>query len=137
MRRYAILSAVLLSILLTSCSVRIGDFTIVSTKNYEKNTKYKMVGRFTGDDIRFFAQSNLKSAADACIQKAPGGVYLTNAVISIYSGFFTAGYEVTGDVWAPAETSDLLNSNIDSYTLVVKNGEKFMKNNNEVIEVLK
>ena len=117
MKRLMILCAMVALVTTASgCSRRIGDFTIVSTKNYEASVKYKMVGRASGSDIvYFFGYPDLKNAVDDAIE-SKRGVYLTNAVIEWYSGF-GSGYEITGDVWAPADVSDLSNPTADLYEL--------------------
>lgn len=108
------------------CSQRIGDFTMVTTKNYEKTVKYKMVGRMTGEDMPLqilfipLGVPNMKTATDHAIE-AGNGVYLANAVIE--QAFWTAivvgaqGYRVTGDVYAPADQGDLMNPAIEKFEL--------------------
>ena len=108
------------------CAQRIGDFTIVSTKNYEASMKFKKVGRFSGEDNVFyfivpFGIPNIKNACDRAIE-AGKGTYLTDAVLESTSSFFNMGYKITGDVWAPATQGDLLNNDIKtlSYQELIK-----------------
>lgn len=107
----------LTAILLTGCAQRIGDFTVLSTKNYEASKKYVKVGRFSGtDDVVYFiipfGIPNIKNAADKAIE-AGKGTYLTDAVLESTSGLFQLGYRITGDVWAPADVSSLNNPNAE------------------------
>ena len=120
-------------------TTRIGDFTIISTKNYEASAKYKMVGRFTGQDHVFvfiidWGTPNIKSAVDNAIE-AGNGVYLTNAVLEWYTGFMSKGYTITGDVWALASESDLINPNIELYDLKVSNGKPVLQGKTKVVPI--
>lgn len=105
-KRSILVLVCLATVVLTACATRIGDFTIVSTKNYEAGQKYHMIGRRTGEDKVFvfiipFGTPNMKNAVDKAIESATGGVYLTNAVVEAVSGPFSLAYRVTGDVWSP------------------------------------
>lgn len=109
------------------CSQRIGDFTIISTKNVNIGGKYKKVdGRFVGEDSKGvfigipLGQPNLKTAVDNCIESGKGDL-LTNAVIDgSYWSAIIYGQQtitVTGDVFVKAEISDLLNLNEEIFEL--------------------
>ena len=110
------------------CTQRIGDFTLISTKNVELGAKYKKIDRFKGTDSRPeilmipLGTPDLKQAVDNCIEEGKGEL-LTNAVVDV--GWWTAivygerKYTVTGDVWVRAGTSDLLNPNIELFELQV------------------
>lgn len=115
---------ILASAVLAGCTARIGDFTIVSTKNYVQNQYYKKAGRFVGEDRPFFGVPNLKNAVDKAIEKSSNGIYLTNAVIEYTQGFLgiMQGYVVTGDVFVPATTGELKGDKSNLYTLSTKNG---------------
>jgi len=110
----------------SGCSHRIGEFTIVSTKNYETKAQYKLVGRIEGSDkkmiILFFplGTPTINNAVDDAIQNG-GGVYLANAVIESSAWYFIllgqTGFTVTGDVYAAVDRGDLLNPNIEKFEL--------------------
>lgn len=125
-----VLSAIVLAccgMSMNSCSTRIGDFTMVTTKNYERQMQYKMVGRMEGKDMVGqiigipLGAPDLKNAVDDAIH-AGSGTYLANAVIS--SSWWTAivygemGYKVVGDVYAPVDKSDLQNPAIEKFELI-------------------
>lgn len=121
------------------CSQRIGDFTVISTKNYESNLKYKNVGRFTGEErviffIVPFGVPNIKNAVDRAIE-AGKGVYLTNAVLETYSGLFQTGYNITGDVFAPASTSDLRDPNVELYEYMIVDGKPVLRSSANTIQI--
>ncbi|NUQ82293.1 MAG: hypothetical protein HUU10_11845 [Bacteroidetes bacterium] len=111
----------LIVLLLSGCAQRIGDFTVISTKNYEASKKYTKVGRFTGKDEVFyfiipFGIPNIKNAVDKAIE-AGNGTYLTDAVLEETSNLFMIGYKITGDVWAPATLGSIENGNVELLTL--------------------
>jgi hypothetical protein len=120
---------------LVGCSVRVGDFTVISTKNVDVGGKYIKGERKQGEDKAFafifpFGTPNLKNAVDACIE-AGSGELLTNVVINYVGslGIITApligpfGYEVLGDVWSKATTGALYDPNVEVYELrVTTNG---------------
>jgi hypothetical protein len=97
------------------CATRVGNFTMVSTKNYVPEAKYKLVGRMEGTDmvpiVLFipFGKSDLDAAVDHCAERG-NGVYVANAVVE--STYWTAilfggaGYRVTGDVYAPVAAAE-------------------------------
>jgi hypothetical protein len=129
MNRPTVLSAALLAAftLMTGCTQRIGDFTLISTKNVDIGGKYKRLdGRYMGEDGKGMVIGiplgipSLKTAVDNCIEKGRGDL-LTNAVLeSSFWTFIIYGeekYTVTGDVWVKAGTSDLLNPSINLYEL--------------------
>ena len=112
------------------CSQRVGDFTLISTKNVDIGGKYKKLdNRFTGSDSRIMILyiplgfPNLKTAVDRCIESGKGDL-LTNAVIeyNTWTVILVSGltYEVTGDVWVKASLSDLSNPGVEVFQLTVK-----------------
>ena len=125
---------------LTSCSYRLGDFTILSTKNYVASDTYKNVGRFEGKDSVFvflgipFGQPNIENAVDEAIEKGKG-VYLTNAVLEAKSGLFSMGYLVTGDVYASASESDLSDSKVELFEVHLVNGKPTLKSKKSTVVI--
>src|SRR5579883_3470633 len=113
------------------CTTRIGDFTLISTKNcnVESGGKYVKKGSFEGDDIDWIilfiptGSPNLKTAVDHCIEAGDGDL-ITNAVLSSTNWYFLVGqigYTVKGDVWRSASRSDIDNPSIEKFTLVNTN----------------
>ena len=129
---------VALAFSLTSCSYRLGDFTILSTKNYNSMVKYKNVGRFEGKDSVFvlfgipFGQPNIENAVDEAIEKG-NGVYLVNAVLESKGGLFSMGYLVKGEVYAVASESDLSDSNVELFEVHLVNGKSTLKSNKRTV----
>jgi hypothetical protein len=119
MRSSRILSAIAVLLLASvcGCSQRIGDFTVISTKNVEIGGKFKKLdARFKGEDSKGMflgiplGVPSLKTAVDNCIEAGKGDL-LTNAVLDM--SFWTViiwgeqKYTATGDVWMKAGMSDL------------------------------
>ncbi len=93
-------------ILLNGCSVRIGDCTIMSTKNiYCKNvdlTKCEQYPGVMGKDIRFWGfGANIKDAADKALEQHNGNLLVDVVVYHESVPTFPliwAGYVVKGTV---------------------------------------
>jgi len=108
---------------------------MVTTKNYERQVQYKLVGRLEGQDKVLtilgipLGSPDLKTAVDRTID-AGKGVYLANAVLE--SGGWTAiligriGYTVTGDVYAAVEHGDLIDPDVEKFELKDNKGELAM-----------
>ena len=119
---------------ISGCSWSVGQFTMITTRNYDASAKYVLVGRFTGEDILFLGRPDVASAVNKALE-AGKGTYLANAEVRWYDGFFTQGYEVTGDVYAPAKQSDLINHNIQLYQLRILNGTTVLQNGSTTLMV--
>jgi hypothetical protein len=140
----SILAVICCAAIAVGCSQRIGDFTLISTKNVEIGGKYKKAERMRGEDKAFyflfpFGTPNLKNAVDKCIE-AGGGELLTNAVINSSAPFLVGsfGFEVVGDVWVKATMGDLYDPDIELYELkLTSNGFELwsLKDENKHIQV--
>jgi hypothetical protein len=122
------------TLVINGCSWSVGQFTMITTRSYDPSTKYVFVGRFTGEDILFFGRPDVASAVNKALE-AGKGTYLANAEIRWYSGFFTQGYEVTGDVYAPARQSDLTNPSLQLYQLKIVNGNTVLQSGSTTLIV--
>jgi hypothetical protein len=121
--------------LLTGCATRIGDFTVLSTKNFDVGAKYHKTGRFAGEDIGFLRASNLKTATDNAIDEGKG-VYIANVVLEFVQKFvYVSGYRVTGDVYAPVGVGYQPAPGEELFELVAENGSLVFKNANTQIIV--
>lgn len=95
------LACVCVAALLSACTTRIGDFTAVTTKNINLDSKsfvVKREARVTGEDMRFLGIPDMKSAVDNAIQKDKCAVGLSDAVISLKSFPFYSGYVTEGNL---------------------------------------
>ena len=92
----------LLSISATGCVTRLGDFTIISTKNIDltRGADFKRgQSRIQGEDSIFIiifiptGVPNMKTAIDKAIESVPGAVALLDAVLSAKVWWFIVGQE--------------------------------------------
>ncbi len=88
-RRAFALLTLSLSFALTGCTIRLGDFTMMSTKNVDlsrganfERGPNRIEGRDTIHIILFIpcGRPNIKDAVDRAIQSTPGGVALMDVV---------------------------------------------------------
>jgi hypothetical protein len=109
MIRWATRLTLLLALMLSACSTRIGDLTLASTKNL--GTAYKPIqSRVRGEDcthmILFIPlgslQPNLEEAVDRAVGQVPEGDMMTNARIyqdTLFTLLYNRGcIRVDGDV---------------------------------------
>jgi hypothetical protein len=99
------------------CSQRIGDFTLLSTKNVDIGGKYLKLSRESGSDSRPdiltvpIGIPDMKQAVDNCIDAGKGEL-LTNVVVDFIQWtaivYGKRTYMVTGDVWGKATVGDLM-----------------------------
>lgn len=85
MRNFIVLCSFLI---LCSCTSRITDFTIISTKNYNINSSHRIKGeRVTGTDEKHIivviptGEPNVKEAIDNAIESVPGCVGLADGAV--------------------------------------------------------
>jgi hypothetical protein len=92
---------VLTAIISTSCTQRLVDFTIISTKNVDLSRASSFVrsgSRATGEDAKLIiivfptGVPSAKEAVDRAIESVPGGVALVDGVLT--SSFFYIPYVV-------------------------------------------
>ena len=119
-----LLIALLATFVLSSCTMRLADLTIASTKNVNIGEKYVKIGPCEGDDhiiivVFPLGITNIENAIDECLANT-GGDLLTNVVMEHYSAAFIvgmAGYQVRGDSWKRAEIGDLMDPTIEKYSM--------------------
>lgn len=114
------------SCIITSCTQRIMDFTVISTKNVEIGAKYKKLNRVEGEDKTIYVlfvpigTPNLEEAVDDCLKNGKG-IILTDGVIKHTNWwallYGEMAYTVIGDVWAKADMGDLNNPDIELFEL--------------------
>lgn len=78
-------------LLMSGCSNRIADFTIISSKNVDisRGAEFKRSAqRVTGEDVKHIivfiptGQPNAKEAMDRAIEKVPGAIALMDGVVT-------------------------------------------------------
>lgn len=103
-KNLSILTAMLAVLTMTSCSHRLTDFTVISTKNVpignqptdlvKGNQRVKGVDKTPMILCFPLGTPNLKEAIDKAIEKTPGAIALADGVVkSKYVNFFFYGYD--------------------------------------------
>ena len=86
---------------MAGCSTRIGDFTVMSSKNiYCENVDITQLPqkRVEGKDVTFLGiGANLKDALDVALEAGDGNMMI-DAAIYIESAPFMSGYKIEGTV---------------------------------------
>ena len=91
-RRMGVIFILLLTVTLSGCVTRLGDFTLISTKNIDltRGASFKRAqSRARGEDsiaIIIFIPTgipNMKTAIDKAIESVPGAVALLDGVLSV------------------------------------------------------
>ena len=93
--KYLIILFVLLS--LSSCYVRIGELTMISTRNVDSKTDYKLIEKYVVGKARSNSGNALQIAIDNAVKSVPEGEFLRNVRISIKQN--GRKVKVEGDVW--------------------------------------
>ena len=132
-----------------SCVHRMGDFTILSTRNVEVGSKYERVATgVEGKDVAhiifglIFKYPNIEDAVDKALGKHTGDL-MTNAVITYqaWNALFYGQmvYRVTGDIWIKAEGQNSADNNINNdsfFTAKEVDGELVLLNSNGDKEIV-
>lgn len=94
----------LLACVATLCSCagyqRIGNMTMLSTRNVDSSVKYAPLLRGVEAEARMRNDDALQEAVDKAVAQAPGGEYLMN--VAIYVKENGKKVRVRGDVWGLA-----------------------------------
>ncbi|MDB5280991.1 MAG: hypothetical protein JWO06_66 [Bacteroidota bacterium] len=92
------LIAIMAAIVFSSCTRRIIDFTVISTKNVQMSMDKSKGKQVKIKDLKAFGiNSTLKGAIDKALNTAgPGYDMLVDGVVSFSSYYFVSGYRVEG-----------------------------------------
>ena len=98
MKKLSFLTLLIAILALTSCSQRLVDFTIISSKNHGLQIDDARSDRVVGESIGFFGTgASIKDAIDDALESAgPEYDLLVDGVINMKSSFITSGYVVEG-----------------------------------------
>ena len=113
MRKFILPVMFIGALMISSCTQRMIDFTVISSKNVTLRLPDDAKGnKVEGRDMKFcapyFGMPNLKQAVDRAIESAgPGYDALIDGVVFNKAQFFTSGYIVTG---TPIKTTKLKES---------------------------
>ncbi len=110
MKKITILASLAIAFFMTSCSTRLIDFTVISSKNVTLRLPDDAKGpRSKGKEMKMCTQPALKGAVDKAIENAgPGYDALIDGVVYARNEYFRQGWIVEG---TPIKTSKLKASN--------------------------
>ena len=106
------------SMILTSCTTRLTDFTIISTKNIDLSEAANFQrgnSRVEGIDKKYMiiiiptGQPNMKEAIDRAIESVPGAIALVDGVLSITSWYIPCLY---GETYYAVEGTALIDPSL-------------------------
>ena len=81
-----------------SCSYkRIGQMTMISTRNIDSNTDYKLIQKETEGIGKMKKNDAFQEAVEDAVKKSPDGEFIKNAVVYIKSN--GNKIKVVGDIW--------------------------------------
>lgn len=91
-------------ILFASCMrvEKIGQFNVISTRNFESSAKYILLKSYAGGTKRELRKSKSKSldqAIDNTVKSVPGGEFMKNVKVYIVHRGKRVYFSVEGDVW--------------------------------------
>jgi hypothetical protein len=108
MKKTLVIGSILASFFFSSCAYRrIGDLTMVSTRNVDSKTDYVELRRSVEATYRLRKRDALEAVIDRAVKEVPGGEFMKNAVISIKGD---RKVKVEGDVWGVAGKVELKES---------------------------
>ena len=137
----------LFSILIfTGCwNQRLGDFSVVSSRNFDLNDNYVLLEKgVIGEDTQYIiifvptGMINIENAVDDALKRVDGDV-MTNASIKL-QGFYIpyiygeSRYIVEGDVWKKSSSNlgDVINEIDNIYTAVEQNGKIILEKQSQI-----
>lgn len=82
---------------LTSCYSRIGQLTIISTRNIESKADYILIQKEVEGKAKTKNSEALEIAIDNAVKKYPTGEFMKNVVVEVSKN--GKKIKVTGDVW--------------------------------------
>ena len=138
-----IINIILVALFFVGCTQRMGDFTVLSTRNVDLNANYvKVETNVTGQDKKLLiitiptGTPNIEAAIDNALKKIDGGAVMTDVSLT-YRWFYIPYiygemiYEVEGDVWikSDVDVGDFMNDADKIYTAVQRNGEILLVEN--------
>jgi hypothetical protein len=82
-------SLLLFAFVISSCAKRLGDLTMISTRNVDSKTEYVELKRYVKGKGK-----DLETAIEKAVKEVPGGEFMKNVTV-----FYSGKIKVEGDVW--------------------------------------
>jgi len=135
MRISTLLIFTFLTILLASCAdyQRIGNLTLVSTRNYESSQEYSQIQRNVEGKAKMANKDALQMAIESAVRSVPEGEFMKN--VSVYVKSNGKFVRVVGDVWGIPSIDKNITTTINE-TIVFGIGDKvaFRNSGNRIVE---
>lgn len=98
------------TLILSSCSQRLVDFTVISSKNHSLKFDLSQGKQVEGTSMGFLGLgASIKDAMDKALQSAgPEYDILVNGVVRVNDYFFVSGYKVTGTAVSSSKLKAML-----------------------------
>ena len=140
-----IIKITLVALFFVGCTQRLGDFTVLSTRNVDLNANYvKVENNVIGQDKKSIiiiiptGTPNIEAAIDQALKSVDGGAVMTDVSLT-YKWFYIPYiygeyiYEVEGDVWKKSnvDVGDFMNDSDKIYKAVQRNGEILLVENEQ------
>jgi hypothetical protein len=87
-----------IAVALSSCAyTRIGDLTMISSRNIDSNTDYKLIQKYVVGKAKSNKGDALQTAIDNAVKSVPDGEFLKN--VRVYVKNNGTKVKIEGDVW--------------------------------------
>jgi len=87
----------------TGCWTRMGNLTMISTRNIDTKTEYKLIQKYVVGKAPYSGGRSLEEAIDRAVKKCPEGEFLKN--IKVYTKNSGRRVKVEGDVWGASSST--------------------------------
>jgi len=95
---FYILLGIIFMCTFSSCAYqRLGDLTMISSRNVDSNTEYKLIQKYVVATAKTSNGNSLEVAIDNAVKKVPDGEFLKN--VRVYVKGNGKRVKVEGDVW--------------------------------------
>jgi hypothetical protein len=97
---------------LTSCYNRIGKLTMISTRNVDSKSEYKLLQKDVTGKGKTKKRDALEIAIDNAVKKEPTGEFMMNVVVSV--SFNGKKIKVVGDIWGIPSVDINVNKSVNA-----------------------
>lgn len=132
MKKY-LLIIMLFALAFSSCSYkRIGQLTMISTRNIDSKTEYKLIQKETQGIAKLRNNDAFQEAVENAVKKSPEGEFMKNVIIYINNN--GKKIKVVGDIWGIPSVNKQVEKSVNA-KIEFKVGDKVtFKNMAKLIE---
>jgi uncharacterized protein YxeA len=91
---------IMMALSLSSCYNRIGQLTMISTRNVDSKTDYVLISKEVKGKAKTKKRDALEIAVDRAVKQFPNGEFMKNVVVEVNNS--GRKIRVRGDVWGTA-----------------------------------